>query len=116
MRKTAWPRLSGVCMLLAAMAGAARAQEGPGLVVLPSPNPSQPGVEACTATTNFEVEKYLVVHATVEDPFKFIYWRSIKTQFSEMLENKLFTYRRKADALTLIEKRRFTPDAAGSSL
>jgi len=111
MRKTAWPRLSGVLALLVIMARPVCAQDNSSLNVLLRQNPSQPGVKTCLEGTDFEKEKYRIIHATVEDPFKFLYWKGIKARFAAMLYNQLFTYKLEAGALSLIENARFTPNS-----
>src|ERR1700691_1537242 len=103
MRRTAWPRLSGVLTLLVTMARPVCAQDNSSLNTLIDQNPSQQGVKACLEGTDFQKEEYRIIHAAVEDPFKFLYWKRIKARFAAMLDNQLFTYKLKADALSLIE-------------
>jgi hypothetical protein len=83
---------AGALLLLVAMAAAVRAQG------------------ACPEGTDFEREQYRILHATVEDPFRFLYWRGVGARFTAMLENQPFTEQRKSDALRLIENARFQPD------
>ena len=84
--------------------------------VLLDQSPSQKGVLPCKLGTNFETEKYRIVHTTLDDPFKFLYSigaksKSIGAQLAAKLDNQPFTYKLvDADGLTLIENARFAPD------
>jgi hypothetical protein len=117
MRQSAGPRLSVVFALLVAMAAVVSGQDDSTRNVLSNQNPSQKGVLPCKAGTNFEAEKYRIVHTTVDDPFKFLYWiggksKSIEAQLAAKLNNQPFTYKLvDADGLTLIENARFAPDS-----
>ena len=103
--------------LLVAMAIAVSAQDNSTPNVLPNQNPLQKGVLPCKLGTNFETDKYRIVHTTVDDPFKFLYWiggksKSIEAQLAVKLNNQPFTYKLvDADGLTLIENARFAPDS-----
>jgi hypothetical protein len=96
MRHIAMPRFCGVFTLLSAMAASASGQDPSSLL--------------CKPGTDFEKDGYRIVHATVEDPFRFLYWKSVRPRFSSMLDDQLFTYKLKSDALRLIENARFTPN------
>jgi len=123
MRHLAGPRLSGVFTLLVTIAAVGSGQDSSAPNVLSNQNPSRNGVLPCKAGTNFETDKYRIVHTTVDDPFKFLYWigrksKSIEAQLAAKLDNQPFTYKLvDADGLALIENARFAPDAdAGFSV
>jgi len=63
-------------------------------------------MKACAAGTDFEAEKYRIRQASVEDPFKFLYWSRIRTQFNAMLGNQLYTSKLRSDGFSLVEKAR----------
>ena len=111
MGKTARLSLFCVFALLVALAGAVRGQDYPGREVLIGPVPSKPEAKACIEGTDFEKEKYRIINATVEDPFKFLYWKNVNARFTALLDNQLFTYKLRAAAFSLIDDARFTPDS-----
>ena len=117
MSQTARPRQLGVLALLVAMAALGFAQDDSNSKVVPNQNPSQAGVLPCKAGTNFETDKYKIVHITLDDPFKFLYWiggksRKIEAQLNAKLNNQPFIYGLvETDALSLIEEARFVPDS-----
>jgi len=111
MRQIAGLRLWAVFALLVTTAIALSGEEKSASNALSNRALSQRGINACIEGTDFEKEKYRIIHAAVEDPFKFLYWKSIKARFTAMLDNQLFTYQLRADALSLIENARFTPDS-----
>lgn len=105
-------------LLAAAAAGNAQGTDHPRVLV--AEHPMDKRILPCRAGTNFETDKYTIKNTTVEDPFKFLYGiggkrGNVETQLKEKLANQPFRYQLvDTDALSVIEKARFTPDVKGS--
>jgi hypothetical protein len=113
-------RVSGVFLWLLAAVAAGNTQGADHSRVLVAEHPTDKRILPCRAGTNFETDKYTIKNTSVDDPFKFLYWiggkrGNIEAQLKEKLDNQPFRYQLvDGDALSIIEKARFTPDTKGS--